>query len=237
MEGRQVAIVSGLYKSFPRREGEVQVLRGIDLEIQRGESISVVGESGAGKSTLLHVMGALELPTRGRVWINGIDLHSLEPKHLAAFRNREIGFVFQFHHLLPEFTAEENAMMPALIARQKEGKAREAAREALSDLGLSHRLDHKVGELSGGEQQRVAIARAVIMSPALLLADEPTGNLDARTGGAVEDLLLGLSRERGMTLLVVTHSERLARRMDRVVRLSDGVVTGNDVNHRERGRT
>jgi len=216
--------IRALNKSFARSEGEVRVLRGIDLEIKRGEAVSMVGESGAGKSTLLHILGALEPPTSGVVLVDGLNLWSLPGRELSRFRNSRLGFVFQFHHLLPEFTALENAMMPALIARMSARDAASLARKVLDELGMSHRLTHKVGELSGGEQQRVAIARAVIMSPDMILADEPTGNLDATTGRTVEDLLLRLNRERGITLFLVTHSERLAERMDRVVRLMDGKV-------------
>ncbi len=224
MEAVPLVSVQGLFKSFQRPEGEVEVLRGIDLDIAPGEAVSVVGESGTGKSTLLHVIGALEPPTRGGVLIQDTDIGSLESKDLASIRNKRLGFVFQFHHLLPEFTALENTMMPGLIARLSMKEASERAGRILSELGLAHRLTHKVGELSGGEQQRVAIARAVIMSPMIILADEPTGNLDAKTGGAVEELLLELNEEKGITLFVVTHSERLARRMDRLIRLHDGQV-------------
>ncbi len=216
--------IKGLGKWFPRPDGRVDVLKDIDLEIARGETVSVVGESGTGKSTLLHIIGALEPPSKGAVSVDGVELSTLPSKKLARFRNEKLGFVFQFHHLLPEFTAVENAMMPALIARESSARAREMAIEVLSMLGLGHRLDHKAGELSGGEQQRVAIARAVILKPALVLADEPTGNLDMATGGSVEELMLSLNRELGITLLVVTHSERLAKRMDRMVRIVDGRI-------------
>jgi len=217
--------IEKLTKYFSRPDGPVEVLRGIDLDIKRGEAVSIVGESGAGKSTLLHVIGALELPTTGRVTIEDVDISSMHSKELAAFRNERLGFVFQFHHLLPEFTAVENTMMPALIGRVPAGEARDRAKMVLSELGLSGRLDHKAGELSGGEQQRVALARAMVLEPSVILADEPTGNLDAMTGGAVEELMLTLNRERGVTLLVVTHSERLAGRMNRTIRLQDGLVT------------
>jgi lipoprotein-releasing system ATP-binding protein len=216
--------VTGLSKTFARQGEDVQVLKGVDLAIRRGEAVAVVGVSGAGKSTLLHILGALELPTAGQVVINGQDLAGTSSRELAAFRNQHLGFVFQFHHLLPEFTALENTMMPALIARRSRRQARDMAVEVLARLGLSHRLDHTAGELSGGEQQRVAIARAIILKPSLLLADEPTGNLDASTGRAVEDLLLQLNREDGITMLVVTHNERLAARLHRIIRLSDGQV-------------
>jgi lipoprotein-releasing system ATP-binding protein len=216
--------IEDLRKHFPRQGEDVHVLNGIDLEIKTGETVAVVGMSGAGKSTLLHILGALEPPSGGRVIINGTQLSSLDSKRLADFRNRHLGFVFQFHHLLPEFTALENTMMPALIARTPEPEARALATAILGELFLSHRLDHKAGELSGGEQQRVAIARAIILKPSLLLADEPTGNLDAKTGKTVEDILLRLNRERRITMLIVTHNEALAHRMDRVIRLNDGQV-------------
>ena len=218
--------VSGLTKSYRRPEGEVQVLKGIDLQIQRGETVAVVGVSGAGKSTLLHVLGGLDLPTAGVVRFEGVDMAAISSNQLAELRNRRLGFVFQFHHLLPEFSALENTMMPALIAREPEKKARDRATAILTELGLPHRLSHKAGELSGGEQQRVAIARAIVLDPALLLADEPTGNLDAATGLGVENTLLDLNRRHGLTLLIVTHNERLARRMHRVIRIADGKIGG-----------
>ncbi|MFO8056640.1 MAG: ABC transporter ATP-binding protein [bacterium] len=213
-----------LDKSFYRNEGEVRVLKGIDLEIRRGETVAVVGVSGAGKSTLLHILGALELPTRGRVLIDGNEINRMQARELARFRNVHLGFVFQFHHLLPEFTALENTMMPALIARIPASRAKEKAEEILTELGLADRLSHKVGELSGGEQQRVALSRAVLLEPSLILADEPTGNLDATTGKTVEDLILKLNREKNITALIVTHNEALARRMDRIIRLHDGMI-------------
>lgn len=213
-----------LDKSFYRNDGEVRVLKEIDLEIKRGETVAVVGVSGAGKSTLLHILGALEPPTRGRVLVDGNEINRMQARELARFRNVHLGFVFQFHHLLPEFTAVENTMMPALIARVPAPRAREKAEEILTDLGLAGRLSHKVGELSGGEQQRVALSRAVLLEPSLILADEPTGNLDAATGKTVEDLILKLNREKNITALIVTHNEALARRMDRIIRLHDGMI-------------
>ena len=218
--------VSGLVKSYARPDGVVSVIKGIDLQIGRGESVAVVGVSGAGKSTLLHILGGLDLPTTGQVMFEGVDMAALPSDRLAELRNKRLGFVFQFHHLLPEFSALENAMMPALIAREPEKKARAQAESILAELGLSHRLHHKAGELSGGEQQRVAIARAIVLSPSLLLADEPTGNLDAATGKAVEDALLGLNEKRGLSLFVVTHNERLAARMHRIIRIVDGRIDG-----------
>lgn len=206
-------------------EGEtIRVLKGIDLTIAAGESVAVTGASGVGKSTLLHIVGTLDRPTRGRVRFDGVDLSTLGPGALAAFRNRTIGIVYQFHHLLPDFTAVENVMMPALIGREPWGEARTRARELLDIVGLAHREAHKPGELSGGEQQRVAVARAMMRRPKLLLADELTGNLDERTAAGVHGLLLDLNRSHRTTLLVVTHNEHLAGLMARRVVLADGRV-------------
>ena len=214
--------ISDLHKSFDFEGRRISVLRGVDLCVEPGEMVAVVGASGAGKSTFLHVIGTLDAPTTGRVIIDGLDTVQLEPGPLSAFRNRTIGFVFQFHHLLPEFTALENAAMPALISGLRQDAAEKKAAALLDRVGLSHRLTHRPGELSGGEQQRVALARALVMEPRLLLADEPTGNLDRRTGAAIHDLLLELNRERGMTLLVVTHNEDLAVRLPRQLRMAEG---------------
>jgi len=213
-----------LTKAFVMGNKRIEVLRGIDLEIGRGEIVSLVGASGAGKSTFLHILGTLESPSGGLVEIDGQDVFSLTGSRLAEFRNRTIGFVFQFHHLLPEFTALENVMMPALIKRLAPGDARERSRALLSEVGLEQRLGHKPGELSGGEQQRVALARALVLEPRLLLADEPTGNLDGAKGGEVEDLLLQLNERRGITLLVVTHNPELAGRMPRELKMIDGRI-------------
>jgi len=217
--------IAGLEKTFPHPRGPVEVLRGIDLTVAAGETIAVVGVSGAGKSTLLHCLGAIDRPSRGRIIYDGADLSSLKPLELARVRNGKIGFVFQFHHLLPEFDALENVMIPALIARLSPAEAEKKARAVLLELGLSERLHHRVGELSGGEEQRVAVARAMILEPKLLLCDEPTGNLDSETGKKVEDLLLELNRNKGVTLIIVTHNEALASRMHRVLRLKNGRVS------------
>ncbi|MDD3293947.1 MAG: ABC transporter ATP-binding protein, partial [Geobacteraceae bacterium] len=190
--------------------------------------IALVGASGAGKSTLLHVIGTLDRPTSGEVLFRGNDVFAMGNGELASFRNRSIGFVFQFHHLLPEFTALENVMMPALIGGVAKEEALDSAASLLNDVGLSHRLTHKPGELSGGEQQRVAIARALVMSPALLMADEPTGNLDRNTSEEVHDLLSGIQERTGLTLIIVTHNERLADRMGKTIRLVDGRIQEND---------
>ncbi len=214
--------VRSLSKTYVNGPNRVEVLQGINLDIQAGTTTALVGASGAGKSTLLHLLGALDRPSDGSVRFRGDEIFSKSDRDLAIFRNRSIGFVFQFHHLLPEFTALENVMMPALIARVPRSKAAAVAEALLTDVGLSHRLSHRPGELSGGEQQRVAIARALVLAPELLLADEPTGNLDMKTSEGVHDLLDELQEKRGLTLVVVTHNERLAAAMGRTVRLVDG---------------
>jgi lipoprotein-releasing system ATP-binding protein len=214
--------VRGLCKSYNMGRNRVDVLKGIDLALETATTTALVGASGAGKSTLLHLLGALDRPTTGTVLFRGDDLFAKNDCELASFRNRSIGFVFQFHHLLSEFTALENVMMPALIARVPKVEARTLAEELLADVGLAERMSHRPGELSGGEQQRVAIARALVLSPALLLADEPTGNLDMKTSDGVHTVLNDLQQKKGLTLVVVTHNERLAAAMGRTVRLVDG---------------
>jgi lipoprotein-releasing system ATP-binding protein len=200
----------------------VEVLRELDLHVDTGEKVVIVGQSGVGKSTLLHVLGALDRPTTGEVWFGGQSLTAMNERDLAAFRNREIGFIFQFHHLLPDFTALENTMMPGLIRGMGWDEAVQRARGVLAQVGLAHRLEHKPGELSGGEQQRVAVARAVVLSPRAVLADEPTGNLDPATADEVHELLMDLNRTRGITLVIVTHNDRLAALADRTLRLPEG---------------
>ncbi|MBI3399239.1 MAG: ABC transporter ATP-binding protein [Deltaproteobacteria bacterium] len=214
--------IEGLYKSYGDKAKRVEALRGIDLQISKGEMVAVVGASGAGKSTLLHLMGTLDKPTKGDVFYKGERIFEQTDKKLALFRNKNIGFVFQFHHLLPEFTAIENVMMPVLIGGGNKIAARKLAERLLSDVGLEQRLNHKPGELSGGEQQRVAIARALVHSPDVLLADEPTGNVDTHTGDDIFHLLLKLNKDQDITMIIVTHNERLANRMKRRLRMVDG---------------
>lgn len=216
--------VKGLCKDYRMGTDTVQVLRGVDLEIAQGTTTALVGASGAGKSTLLHILGALDRPSSGAVTYKEQNLFNRSDRELADFRSRTIGFIFQFHHLLPEFTALENVMMPALIARKERRQAEQAARTLLGEVGLEHRLQHRPGELSGGEQQRVAIARALVMEPELLLADEPTGNLDAKTSEAIYELLVKIQKQTGVSMVVVTHNERIAARMEQVVRLLDGLI-------------
>ncbi len=212
----------GVGKNFYDAGRRIQVLRDLDLEVRRGERVAIVGQSGVGKSTLLHVLGSLEAPSAGKVLFEGQDLFALTPAQLAEFRNRKLGFVFQFHYLLADFTALENVMMPALIARLPDDKARRDAAQVLEMVGLKDKLNRRPAELSGGEQQRVAVARAVALHPRLVLADEPTGNLDPRTADEVHALFERLNAELGVTLVVATHNERLARRMHRILRLKEG---------------
>lgn len=203
----------------------LRVLNGIDLDIGRGEMLAIVGASGVGKSTFLHVVGGLERPTGGRVLYDGTDLGSLDADALARFRNERVGFVFQFHHLLPEFTARENVMLPVLIRGMSRHEAVERADGLLANVGLRGRGHHRPGELSGGEQQRVAVARALVLHPDVVLADEPTGNLDSHTGEAIHDLLRTINREQGVTFVIVTHNDTLASRADRIYRITEGQMT------------
>ena len=214
--------VRDLCKTYEIGKNRIEVLSGIHLKLEAGTTTALVGASGAGKSTLLHVLGALDRPSSGTICFCEDDIFQKNDQELASFRNKSIGFVFQFHHLLSEFTALENVMMPALIARIPRSEARNMAEALLVDVGLAQRVAHRPGELSGGEQQRVAIARALVMSPALLLADEPTGNLDMKSSEGVHTLLADLQQKKGLTLVVVTHNERLAAAMGRTVRLVDG---------------
>lgn len=216
--------VQNVFKSYVKGPETITVLRDTSFDIFSGDMISITGKSGAGKSTLLHLLGTLDSPDAGDILYQGNSLSELSPAELADFRNRELGFVFQFHHLLPEFTALENVMMPALIRRIPKSQAEEMANKAVQEVGLGHRLGHKPGELSGGEQQRVALARALVLDPPLLLADEVTGNLDAKTGGEIHELLQSLNQTRGITIVVVTHNRILAEKMNRRLVLDAGSV-------------
>ncbi len=211
-------------KTFDTGSTIITVLQNLSLTIEAGEMIAIIGASGSGKTTLLQILGTLAKPTEGELYFNGESLNEKSPLELAEFRNKSLGFIFQFHHLLPDFTALENVMMPALIAGQKRKDMSSPAKKLLERMELDHRLEHKVAELSGGEQQRTALARALIMNPALLLADEPTGNLDSRAGDLVFDLLHTLCRERGLATIMVTHNNRLADRLDHCYTLKDGVL-------------
>ena len=218
---------TGISKTYRNGIKDVKVLEDIDLTISPGEMIAITGASGSGKTTLLQILGTLAAPTSGTLRFKGEELHTKSEKELAQFRNFSLGFIFQFHHLLPEFTALENVMMPALIGGQSRHKAQPNAQELLKAVELDHREDHRVGELSGGEQQRTALARALIMEPHILLADEPTGNLDSRAGRIVFDLLQDLSRKRSLAVMMVTHNMQLAEKMDRCLTLQDGkLITG-----------
>lgn len=203
---------------------ELPVLRGINLEIQRGELVAIVGASGAGKSTLLHIIGTLDKPSSGTVTFDGQDLFRMTDAQQAEFRNRRIGFVFQFHHLLAEFTALENACMPALVQRREPTAVKADATTLLTEVGLEHRLHHKPGELSGGEQQRVAMARALMQNPDLVLADEPTGNLDTHSGDGLFELMRTLNKTRGTTFVMVTHNDKLSGQADRIIHMQDGQI-------------
>jgi len=217
-----LVVAEAAVKGYATPAGYVPVLQELDLEVPAGEMLAVTGASGVGKSTLLHVLGTLDRPERGRVRVGGEDVSGLPEDRLRAFRNRTLGFVFQAHHLLPEFSALENVMMPGLIARLPRDEVRVAAVRLLGELGLAHRAEHRPGALSGGEQQRVAVARALVRSPRLLLADEPTGNLDEETGDQLFALLRKVNAERGITVILVTHSPRIASGCDRVLRLEAG---------------
>jgi lipoprotein-releasing system ATP-binding protein len=218
-----ILVAAALSKSFASPGGDsIDVLRELELRVAPGETIAIVGQSGVGKSTLLHVLGTLDRPSAGSVLFRGEDAFAKPPEELARFRGRALGFVFQLHHLLPEFSALENVMMPGLLAALPRAELRDKAAALLEEAGLSERLDQRVGKLSGGERQRVAVARALVMDPPLVLADEPTGNLDPETGERVHELLLGLNRKRGAALVVVTHNYDLARRLGRALELRDG---------------
>lgn len=211
-----------LHKSYISGKEELQVLKGIDLTVKIGEFITIVGPSGAGKTTLLNLLGTLDRPTNGTVFYKDQDVFKLNDRDLARFRNKEIGFIFQFHHLLPEFTAIENVMMPNLIAGMNKEQSFKLAKELLQIVGLEGREHHKPTELSGGEQQRVAVARALVNNPKVVLADEPTGNLDRKSGDAIHDMIFRLNQEMKQTFIIVTHNESLAQRSDRIIKLIDG---------------
>ena len=230
-----LVIIEGLKKSFQHMGRTLEVLKGIDLNIYAGQILAIVGQSGAGKSTLLHCMGTLDLPSSGRIRLGGEELTTMSGSRLAAVRNRDIGFVFQFHHLLPEFTALENVMVPGLIQGRSRREMQKRAESLLEEVGLSNRASHRPGELSGGEQQRVAVARALALDPKLVLADEPTGNLDSATSDAIHDLFFQINREHGTTIIVVTHNPAFAESMPRVVRMLDGRVEIDDVGRAQRG--
>ena len=213
--------VKDIHKSF----GELEVLKGVNLEVKRGEIVAIVGKSGAGKTTLLQIIGTLDRPTSGQIMIEGTDVFAMRDRELAAFRNKHIGFIFQFHQLLPEFTALENVCIPAMIAREKESEYKSRAEKLLRELGLSERMSHKPNELSGGEKQRVAAARALMMGPDIILADEPTGSLDEKNKKELSELLLQLRKEYGQTILLVTHDKDLAKMADRTVEIIDGMIS------------
>lgn len=214
-------------KNITKSYQNIAVLRGVSLDLAERSLTSIVGSSGAGKSTLLHVLGTLDKPDQGSIFLAGVDVTKLNSKQLADFRNKEIGFIFQFHHLLPEFSALENVSLPGLIAKKDESQVQTKARELLSILGMSERFDHKPSQLSGGEQQRVAIARALINSPKILFADEPTGNLDQKNANEVFELLLMLRREFGLTMVIVTHDISLADKTDQKLIMRDGIIVSN----------
>jgi lipoprotein-releasing system ATP-binding protein len=230
---KPLVTISGLTKSFVHMGRELHVLKGIDLVIDQGDVVAIVGPSGAGKSTLLHCIGTLDLPTSGKIKLGEDELTGMSSSKLAAIRNKTIGFVFQFHHLLPEFNALENVMMPGLIQGKSRREMEGPARALLAEVGLTERVTHRPGELSGGEQQRVALSRALVLSPKLILADEPTGNLDSATSEAMHELFFEINRKHGTTIVVVTHNPGFAQAMPRVVTMRDGKIHTD--HRRERG--
>ena len=224
MSEKRVLECSNLQRTFSEGPADVTVLKGIDFSVAAAEQVAIIGSSGSGKSTLLHLLGGLDEPTSGIVKVNGIDINSLKQAERGQLRNSSLGFVYQFHHLLPEFTALENVAMPLLIRRLDSKQAMQQAAEILQRVGLSHRLDHKPGELSGGERQRAALARAMVTNPLCILADEPTGNLDRKMAESVYSLMLELNEENDTAFVIVTHDQRLAERMNRIFTLDDGVL-------------
>ena len=226
----KILIARDLHKVYKMGSSQLHVLKGVDFEVNRGQIVAIVGPSGVGKSTLLHILGTLDRPTKGSVRIDHTEVFEYDNDKLAYFRNHTVGFVFQFHHLLPEFTALENVMMPALIAGRKNKEVSDRARSLLADVGLAHRISHRPTELSGGELQRVAVARALMNNPKLVLADEPSGNLDAASSKALHELLWQLSRKDKRTFLIVTHNMELAEDADRVIELYDGRIKKEHLN-------
>lgn len=225
-----ILLTKNLHKTYQLGKSGVQVLRGIDLEVREAQIVAIVGPSGVGKSTLLHILGTLDRPTKGNLTIDNIEVFKFDEKELARFRNETIGFVFQFHHLLPEFTALENVMMPGLIAGKAKNKISERAKWLLAEVGLDHRLKHRPGELSGGEMQRVAVARSLMNDPKLVLADEPSGNLDQAASDALHELLWNLSRKDKRTFVIVTHNHDLAQNADKVIEIFDGRINNVQLN-------
>ncbi len=213
-----------IHKSYPQGSGELKILKGIEIEIKAGEALSIVGASGSGKSTLLHILGTLDRPQSGEIFFKNEDILSYNDEQLAHFRNQKLGFIFQFHHLLPEFNVLENAMMPLLVSGEAKSSAQKKAKELLDYLGVGGRLEHFPSELSGGELQRTAIARALITKPELVLADEPTGNLDSENSRLVQDLLFSLQKELGIALVVVTHDMQFASRFSRLLKIQNGLL-------------
>jgi len=227
---KKILLANNIYKNYYLDNATVDVLKGIDLEIYEGEVIALTGLSGVGKSTLLHILGVLDRPTKGRLFIDDKDIFQYDDRKLANYRNKTVGFVFQFHHLLPEFSALENVMLPGLIAREDKNDVLIRAENLLKEVGLANRLNHRPNELSGGEQQRVAVARALINSPQLILADEPSGNLDRQSANALHELFWDLNKRMNQTMVIVTHNVELANDANRVIELFDGRVKSNKLN-------
>ena len=227
---KKILLANNIYKNYYLDNATVDVLKGIDLEIYEGEVIALTGLSGVGKSTLLHILGVLDRPTKGRLFIDDKDIFQYDDRKLANYRNKTVGFVFQFHHLLPEFSALENVMLPGLIAREDKNDVLIRAENLLKEVGLANRLNHRPNELSGGEQQRVAVARALINSPQLILADEPSGNLDRQSANALHESLRNLNKRMNQTMVIVTHNVELANDANRVIELFDGRVKSNKLN-------